>query len=32
VRQTLERAGFAQVRLEASGPRWYLVVAVKPAS
>ncbi len=32
VRATLERAGFAQVRLETSGPRWYLVVAVKPAS
>jgi ubiquinone/menaquinone biosynthesis C-methylase UbiE len=32
VRATLERAGFSQVRLEASGSRWYLVVAVKPAS
>ena len=32
VRATLERAGFAQVRLEASGARWYLIVAVKPAS
>lgn len=32
VRATLERAGFAQVRLEASGARWYLVVAAKPAS
>ena len=32
VRATLERAGFTQVRLESSGARWYLVVAVKPAS
>jgi tRNA A58 N-methylase Trm61 len=32
VRAKLEQAGFTQVRLEASGPRWYLVVAVKPAS
>jgi ubiquinone/menaquinone biosynthesis C-methylase UbiE len=32
VRATLERAGFAQVRLEASGARWYLVVAAKPVS
>ena len=32
VRGTLERAGFAQVRLESSGARWYLVIAVKPAS
>jgi ubiquinone/menaquinone biosynthesis C-methylase UbiE len=32
VRATLERAGFTQVRLESSGTRWYLVVAVKPAS
>jgi len=32
VRSTLERAGFAQVRLESSGSRWFLVVAVKPAS
>ena len=32
VRATLERAGFGQVRLEASGARWYLVVAAKPAS
>jgi hypothetical protein len=28
----LERAGFSEVRLESSGSRWYLVVAVKPAS
>jgi ubiquinone/menaquinone biosynthesis C-methylase UbiE len=32
VRETLERAGFTQVRLEASAARWYLVVAVKPTS
>jgi precorrin-6B methylase 2 len=32
VRATLQRAGFTQVRLESSGARWYLVVAVKPAS
>jgi hypothetical protein len=32
VRAELERAGFAEVRVEASAPRWYLVVAVKPAS
>jgi precorrin-6B methylase 2 len=32
VRAILERAGFTQVRLEASGARWYLVVAMKPTS
>jgi tRNA A58 N-methylase Trm61 len=32
VRTTLERAGFTAVRLDASAARWYLVVAVKPAS
>jgi ubiquinone/menaquinone biosynthesis C-methylase UbiE len=32
VRATLERAGFTPVRLEASGARWYLVVATKPTS
>ncbi|MGD9902714.1 MAG: methyltransferase domain-containing protein [Vicinamibacterales bacterium] len=32
VRATLEAAGFADVRLEAAGARWYLVVAAKPVS
>jgi cyclopropane fatty-acyl-phospholipid synthase-like methyltransferase len=32
VRAALERAGFAQVRLEADGGRWYLVTAVKPGA
>ena len=32
VRSTLEQAGFIDVRLDASAPRWYLVVAAKPAS
>lgn len=32
VRATLERAGFEQVRLDETGPRWYLVVATAPAS
>lgn len=32
VRAVLERAGFADVRVEASGSRWYLVVAAKPGS
>jgi protein-L-isoaspartate O-methyltransferase len=30
VRAELEWAGFAEVRVEASAPHWYLVVAVKP--
>lgn len=32
VRAELERAGFADVRVEASGSRWYLVVAARPGS
>jgi tRNA A58 N-methylase Trm61 len=32
VRSTLERAGFTEVRLDASAARWYLVVAAKPAN
>ena len=30
VRAILERAGFADVRLDASGARWYLVTATRP--
>ncbi|MEZ5418533.1 MAG: methyltransferase domain-containing protein [Vicinamibacterales bacterium] len=32
VRATLEGAGFADVRVEATGARWFLVVAARPAS
>jgi ubiquinone/menaquinone biosynthesis C-methylase UbiE len=32
VRDTLERAGFEQVRVDESGARWFLVVAVAPDS
>lgn len=31
VRATLERAGFEQVRVDAAGARWFLVVATAPA-
>jgi tRNA A58 N-methylase Trm61 len=31
VRTTLEQAGFTDVRLDSSGPRWFLVVATRPA-
>lgn len=31
VRATLERAGFDQVRVDESGARWFMVVAVRPA-
>lgn len=31
VRATLERAGFAPVRVEDSGARWFMVVAIRPA-
>jgi ubiquinone/menaquinone biosynthesis C-methylase UbiE len=32
VRTTLEQAGFADVRLDSSGSRWFLVVATRPPS